>query len=88
LTAENQLLMSQEGAIEMLTDLLSSNHELTLRQSAKALANLGVNTDNKKKIADLGGIPKLVRLAGMESVAVRIEAIAALANLAVNGYPC
>jgi hypothetical protein len=32
-----------------------------------------------------GGIPKLVRLAGVPQVPVRIEAIAALANLAVNG---
>ena len=33
----------------------------------------------------LGGIPKLVRLAGAVQLSVRIEAIAALANLAVNG---
>ena len=73
----------------MLISLLDNEHELTLRQSAKALANLGVNAENKRKIAAAGGIPKLVRLAGFESVPVRIEAIAALANLAVNGlfYP-
>ena len=50
-----------------------------------ALANLGVNADNKSKIAKAGGIPKLVHLAGVGSVPVKIEAIAALANLAVNG---
>lgn len=77
--------MSGEGAIEMLISLLDNEQELTLRQSAKALANLGVNAENKRKIAVAGGIPKLVRLAGFESVPVRIEAIAALANLAVNG---
>ena len=32
-----------------------------------------------------GGIPKLVRLASVPQLSVRIEAIAALANLAVNG---
>jgi hypothetical protein len=40
--ADNQEIMSREGAIEMLIELLDTNHELTLRQSAKALANLGM----------------------------------------------
>jgi hypothetical protein len=44
-----------------------------------------VNSENKRKIAVAGGIPKLVRLSAFESIPVRIEAIAALANLAVNG---
>jgi hypothetical protein len=52
--ADNQEIMSREGAIEMLIELLDTNHELTLRQSAKALANLGVNSDNKRKIAVAG----------------------------------
>ena len=43
--------MAKEGAIEMLIFLLDSNHELIQRQSAKALANLGVNSDNKRDIA-------------------------------------
>lgn len=77
--------MALEGAIGQLVYLLSSNNELILRQSAKALANLGVNADNKRAIADEGGIPRLVKLAAIESIPVRIEAIAALANLAVNG---
>lgn len=41
--------------------------------------------DNKSKIADAGGISRLVKLAGHKQISVRIEAIAALANLAVNG---
>ena len=82
--AENQQLMAKEGGIEMLVSLLDSSLELTQRQSAKALANLGVNPDNKRKIADVGGIPKLIILAGSPHIPVRIEAIAALANLAVN----
>ena len=69
----------------MLAKLLDSDHELIQRQSAKALANLGVNSENKRKIAEEGAIPKLVRLAGVPQVSVKIEAIAALANLAVNG---
>ncbi len=77
--------MADEGAIECLICLLESSNDLIQRQSAKALANLGVNPDNKPKIAEAGGIPKLVRLAGTPQIAVRIEAIAALANLAVNG---
>jgi hypothetical protein len=77
--------MAQEGAIEMLVDLLESKHELIQRQSAKALANLGVNADNKRRIAESGGIPGLIRLAKQSSLPVKIEAIAAIANLAVNG---
>ena len=77
--------MAEEGAIEMLVALLESKHELIQRQSAKALANLGVNADNKRRIAEAGGIPGLVKLARVSSLAVKIEAIAAIANLAVNG---
>lgn len=77
--------MANEGAIASLISLLDSSSELIQRQAAKALANLGVNTDNKAKIADEGGIPKLVRLATVAQISVKIEAIAALANLAVNG---
>jgi hypothetical protein len=84
-TADNQVLMANEGAIECLIALLVSNNDLIQRQSAKALANLGVNADNKPRIAAAGGIPKLIALAGTSLVAVKIEAIAALANLAVNG---
>jgi hypothetical protein len=50
-----------------------------------ALANLGVNADNKIKIAEKGGIPKLIHLAKIGKTYVMIEAVAALANLAVNG---
>jgi hypothetical protein len=77
--------MANEGAIECLITLLLSSNDLIQRQSAKALANLGVNADNKPRIAAAGGIPKLIALAGTSLVAVKIEAIAALANLAVNG---
>jgi Armadillo/beta-catenin-like repeat len=77
--------MAKEGGIEMLIHLLESDNELILRQSAKALANLGVNANNKRDIALKGGIPKLVRVAGVPQVTVKIEAVAALANLAVNG---
>ena len=64
--------------------VVASDHELIQRQSAKALANLGVNPDNKRAIALKGGVPKLVRLAAVPYMSVKIEAIAALANLAVN----
>lgn len=64
--------------------IVYSDQELIQRQSAKALANLGVNPDNKRAIALKGGIPKLVRLAAVPAMSVKIEAIAALANLAVN----
>lgn len=77
--------MAKEGAIEMLVRLLESSEPLTQRQAAKALANLGVNPDNKRKIAVEGGLPKLVDLCASKIVAVKIEAIAAIANLAVNG---
>lgn len=85
LIGENQKLMAEEGAIESLIALLESPNDLIQRQSAKALANLGVNSENKPKIADAGGIPRLIKLAAAVPISVRIEAIAALANLAVNG---
>lgn len=72
-------------AIEMLIDLLKSTHDLTLRQAAKALANLGVNPDNKRLIAQSEGIPALISLLGTSVLPVKIEVVAALANLAVNG---
>ena len=73
------------AAIEMLIDLLKSTHDLTLRQAAKALANLGVNPDNKRLIAQSEGIPALIKLLGSSAIPVKIEVVAALANLAVNG---
>jgi hypothetical protein len=82
--AVNQEIMAKEGAIDMLIGLIGSPNELIQRQSAKALANLGVNSENKRKIALAGGIPKLVTLAQSPLLSIKIEAIAALANLAVN----
>lgn len=52
------------------------------------MANLGVNNDNKEAIAKAGGIAPLIELASSGTTAVKIEAIAALANLAVNGELC
>lgn len=43
-TADNQEKMAKEGAIEILIDLLYNSNEMTLRQAAKALANLGTVT--------------------------------------------
>jgi HEAT repeat protein len=88
--ADNQRLMADEDAIDCLITLLDSQSDLIQRQAAKALANLGVNNDNKAKIATAGGLVKLLDLAGSKLVSVRIEAVAAVANLAVNGTtaPC
>lgn len=41
--------------------------------------------DNKERIAKAGGIKPLIRLASSTHIGVAVEAIAALANLAVNG---
>lgn len=41
--ANNQKLMTEEGAIKMLIDLLFCDSVLVQRQASKALANLGVN---------------------------------------------
>jgi hypothetical protein len=84
-SADTQVLMAREGAIAPLIALLDSPSDLIQRQSAKALANLGVNSENKQRIAEEGALPRLVLLSGAPQVNVRIEAIAALANLAVNG---
>lgn len=40
---------------------------------------------NKERIARAGGIKPLIALASSKQVGVAVEAIAALANLAVNG---
>lgn len=40
---------------------------------------------NKEKIAEVGGIKPLIALAASKNIGVSIEAVAALANLAVNG---
>ena len=54
------------------------------RQAAKALANLGVNSENKATIAEKGGIKPLIRLTIESPDSVKVESVAALANLAVN----
>ena len=97
--ADNQVKMANDGGIDMLIDLLQSDNEHVQRQAAKALANLGVNgtilrpltcsnaplVSNKEKIAKCGGIKPLIALAKSKHVGVAVEAVAALANLAVNG---
>lgn len=84
--ADNQKLMAGEGAIQSLIELLDSPSEHIQRQAAKSLANLGVNPENKCHIAHMGGIPRLIKLcAPAVHVSVQIEAVAAIANLAVNG---
>lgn len=65
--------------------MLDSPHPRLQRQSSKALANLGVNGGNKTKICRAGGVPSLIRLAGSKNTSIAVEAVAALANLAVNG---
>ena len=78
--------MARDGGIDMLLCLMdNSNSEATLRQAGKALANLAVNTENKRKIAICGGIPRLIDITKAAPLLVKIETIAALANLAVNG---
>lgn len=79
--------MAKEGAIEILLNLIdtSFSHEGTLRQCCKALANLAVNAENKRNISDKGGIAPLIRIVEVTAVHVKVEAIAALANLAVLG---
>ncbi len=77
--------MAQEGGIDMLVVMLSSTHPHLQRQASKALANLGVNANNKERICHAGGVGPLVNLANSKSPTVAVEAVAALANLAVNG---
>ena len=77
--------MAESKGIEMIIHLLSSSSAHVQRQSAKALANLGVNIDNKRKIAEANGIDPLIELIRSDTRGVQIEAIAAIANLAVNG---
>lgn len=83
--SNNQVLLAEQGAIELLVEVLgSTKNEIIQRQAAKAIANMGVNQDNKLKIGQKGGISKLVDLARSPNLQVKIEAVAALGNLAVN----
>lgn len=78
--------MAKEGAIEILLGLIEDcPPEGTLRQCCKALANLAVNNDNKSKIADKNGISPLIKMIATSPVSVQVEAVAAIANLAVLG---
>ena len=94
--------------LTILPSASSASNEHVQRQAAKALANLGVNADNKvtklarpcrrsyshsyslsfaklqATIARKGGITPLISLAETGTEGVQIEAVAALANLAVN----
>lgn len=49
--ADNQRLMADHGAADMLISLLTSTNEPVQRQAAKALANLGVNGTPQSAIA-------------------------------------
>lgn len=53
--------------------------------SVSVSASHSLPVENKVLIAKAGGIPPLVHLADVGGVPVQIEAVAALANLAVNG---
>ena len=48
-------------------------HTQVQRQASKALANLGVNVQNKERIAKESGIPPLIRLAGSSNASVSVE---------------
>lgn len=69
----------------MLVNLLDTPQELTQRQAAKALANLGVDAGNKIEIAKQGALPRLLNLIKNSGIRVKTEAVAAIANLAVDG---
>ena len=78
--------MAKEGAIEILLGLLAeATLEGTLRQCCKALANLAVNNENKHLIAEKNGIAPLILIMEHSPVSVKVEAVAAIANLAVLG---
>ncbi len=71
----------------MLIGLLvgAFSNESVIRQASKALANLGVCKENKRLIASHGGIPPLIKVVLSSELNVAVEAVAALANLAVDG---
>lgn len=48
------------------------------------ILHISLISENKPKIASAGAIPKLIFLSSSKTIPVKIEAIAALANLAVN----
>jgi hypothetical protein len=83
----NQLRIAEAHLVPPLVALLSSRHasDAVLRQAAKALANVAVAPENKARVLACGSVDPLVALAAPgAAVPVRVEAVAALANLAVD----
>mmetsp|Transcript_105661 Transcript_105661/g.264561 ORF Transcript_105661/g.264561 Transcript_105661/m.264561 type:complete len:225 (-) Transcript_105661:117-791(-) len=79
------------GAVPLLVALLDSErhpHQVSCN-AARALANLACkNSDNIKRIQDAGGISGLVGLLQSSSAECRVEAAAALANIAEDSEAC
>ena len=82
--AQNQIKLAEDSAIPVLIALLACQGEIHVqRQAAKALATLASTRRNKERVAEEKGIIPLVELAQSPHVGVRVEAVAALANLAL-----
>lgn len=81
----NQKVMAEfEGGIDMLVKLLKSPIPEVQRQAAKSIANLSVVASNMKLISEKQGLQPLIALIAVPQIKTRVEAIAAIANLAVD----
>lgn len=81
----NQKAMAEaEGSLDMLVELLKSPCAEVQRQAAKTIANMSVIASNMHLIADKKGLPSLIALVSVPQIKTRIEAIAAIANLAID----
>ena len=81
----NQKAMAEaEGSLDMLVELLRSPTPEVQRQAAKTIANMSVVASNMRLIAEKNGLPPLILLVSVPQIKTRIEAIAAIANLAID----
>jgi hypothetical protein len=84
--ASNQRTIAEApGCLEVLFTHLASKFPEVSRQAAKTVANVSVVPEMMRAIAARGGLPPLAALLSSPSAKTRVEAIAAVANLAVDG---
>jgi vacuolar protein 8 len=84
LPANQGAIARAAGSLEMLLRLVASPIHEVQRQAAKTLANISVIAENMRLIRERGGLLPLVALLGVPQLKTRTEAIAAIANLAVD----
>ena len=85
LPSNQRAIADPPECLEVWFTLLRSKFPEVQRQGAKTVANVSVVPDVMRTIAARGGLQPLVALLSSPHPKARVEAIAAVANLAVDG---